>query len=396
MAMKRVFIFGLIFGIILLGGTAGIANAQQKTLKIGCLGPLSGAAAPWGWDLVHALQIRVEEVNAAGGLKVGNDTYKIELVYYDTKARADEATTLAKKLIFGDKVKYIIGNAVGATCDAVQLVSEPNKVLFTFVCWGIKNLGPDKAYSFRQQLGPLEACPVMYDYVYKKHPNIKTVGIVNPNDTSGWDSAKGAKIGAQKIGVQVVADVYYERGTADFGPFVSKLLAAKPDMIDFAGSPPGDGGLLAKGLYERGYQGIKVYGACIGSDPYMKVAGEAANETYTGVGWDLEGAYVRQGVKDLAKKAKAKYGETMGANGAAQYGAAQMIFEAMQKTGSLEVDKIIGYMTTHKTETILGPIVIGGKEDYGIDRQFLFPMVANVCRGGKVINLEEILPFQLR
>ncbi len=394
--MKRVVILGLIFAIVLMGGMVGTSDAQQKVLKVGCLGPLSGAAAPWGFDVLRGLQMRVEEVNAAGGLKVGEDTYKIEIYNYDTKARADEATTLAKKLIFGDKVKYIIGNPIGATCDAVQLISEPNKILFTFVCWGIKNLGPDKPYSFREQLGPLEACPVMYDYVYKKHPNIKTVALVNPNDTSGWDSAKGGKIGAEKFKINVVADVYYERGTKDFSPFVTKLLAANPDMIDFAGSPPGDGGLMAKILHERGFKGLKVYGACVNSEPYIKVAGEAANGTYTGIGWDTEGDFIRPGVKDLAKRARLKFGEPMGINGPANYAAAQMLFEAMQKTGSLDADKIIEYWLSHKIETILGPIVIGGKEVYGIDRQFLFPMVANVVRDGKIVNLEEILPFPLR
>ncbi len=395
--MKKVVVLCVVLGVIFIGpALGGGVYAQQKVLNIGCLGPLSGAAAPWGLDVLHGLQMRVEEINAAGGLKVGNDTYKIEVYNYDTKARADEATTVAKKLIFGDKVKYIIGNAVGATCDAAQLITEPNKVLFTFICWGIKNLGPDKPYSFRELLGPLEAVPVLYDYVYKKFPNVKTVAIVNPNDTSGWDSAKGGKIGAERIKIKVAADVYYERGTKDFGPFVTKLLTANPDMIDFSGSPPGDGGLLAKGLNERGYQGVKVYGAAVNADPFMKVAGEAANETYTGVGWDTEGLYVRSGVKEVAKKAKAKYGEPMGMGGITNYAAAQMIFEAMQKAGSIDVDKVIEYITTHKMDTVLGPVVIGGKGDYGINRQFLYPMVANVCRGGKILNLEEILPFELR
>jgi branched-chain amino acid transport system substrate-binding protein len=360
------------------------------------LTPLSGAAAPWGWDVVNALKLIVDETNAAGGLKVGNDNYKIEYIYYDTKARADEATTLAKKIIYGDKVKYIIGANVGATCDAIQLISEPNKIWFSFGCWGIKNLGADKPYSFRQPLGPLELNPVMYEYVKKKNRNIKTVAIINPNDTSGWDCSKGAQLGAKKVGYKVVADIYYERGTSDFGPFVSKILASKPDMIDFGGSPPGDGGLMAKALKERGYKGVIAYGALMNAEPYLKVAGPAAEGTYIGVGWDLEGNYVRQSIKDLAKKFRAKYKDPIGANGVAEYGAAQMIFTAMQKTGSIEVDTVIQYITTHKIDTVLGPIIIGGYEDYGINRQFLFPMVSSIVKGGKVVNQEEALPFQLR
>lgn len=374
----------------------GRAYAEQETLHIGCLGPLSGAAAPWGWDLVHGLEMRVDEINDAGGLKVGNQTYKIQMHYYDTKGRADEATTVAKKLIFGDKVKYIIGNPIAATCDAVQLVSEPNKVLFTFVGWGSTLLDPGKPYSFRSMLSTPEIIPTLYDYLRRKLPNVKTFGVINPNDTSGWDVAKGAKLWAEKLGWKVVADVYYERGTKDFGPFVTKILMAKPDMIDFAGAPPGDGGLLAKLCYERGYEGAKAYAAVGNSEPYIKIAGKGAEETYTGNAWDLQGDYVRPGIKDLAKRAKDRYKETPGILVPINYAPAQMIFEAMQKVGSIDVDKVIGYITTHKMETVLGPVVIGGRETYGIDRQFLFPMVANVVRGGKVINLEEILPFQLR
>ncbi len=394
--MKKIVILGLICGIVLMVGMPNTTCAEQKILKVGTLTPLSGAAAPWGWDVVHAFALIAEETNAAGGLKVSNDTYKIEHVVYDTKARADEATTLAKKMIFGDKVKYVIGANVGATCDAIQLVTEPNKVWFSFGCWGIKNLGVDKPYSFRQPLGPLELNPVMYEFIRNKNPNIKTVAIINPNDTSGWDCSKGAQLGAKKVGFQVVADIYYERGTSDFGPFVSKLLAAKPDLIDFAGSPPGDGGLMAKILQERGYKGTKAYGAAMNSEPYLKVAGDAAEGTYIGVGWDWEGDFVRPSVKELAKKFQAKFKDPIGANGVAEYAAAQMVFAAVQKTGSIDVDTVIKYITSHKMETVLGPMMIGGQEDYGINRQFLFPMISSIVKGGKVVNLEEALPFQMR
>ncbi len=393
---KSVALFQMLAFCLSMCALGGWAHGAEKTLPVGCLGPLSGAAAPWGWDMVHALQMRAEEINNSGGLRVGGDIYNIKVHYYDTKSRADEATTTTKKLIFDDKVKYIIGNAVAATCDAVQLVSEPNKVLFTFVCWGGKLLGPDKPYSFRSMLSTAEIIPVLYDYLKKKYPDVKTLAVVNPNDTSGWDLSKGAKMAGDKLGIKIVGDVFYERGTKDFGPIATKLLIGKPDMIDFCGSPPGDGSLIAKVVHERGFKGVKAYAAVGNAVPYMKVAGEAANGTYTGNAWDLEGDFVRPGIKELAKKARNKYGEPPGILVPINYAPAQMIFEAMEKIGSFDVDKVIQYITTHKIETVLGPVVIGGKEDYGIDRQFLFPMVANVCREGKVINLGELLPFQLR
>ena len=145
------------------GATPGAA--QDKTLTIGVLGPLSGGAASYGVELVRGAEMRTEEINKAGGLKIGNDVYRIKLVSYDHKALAAYAATAANKLVFQDKVKYIIGNAVGATCNAVQTVTEPEKVLFAFVCWGTNNLGPDKPHSFRSILSQWEVAEPFYRWV---------------------------------------------------------------------------------------------------------------------------------------------------------------------------------------------------------------------------------------
>jgi len=122
---------------VLALGTAAPAAAAEKTLEIGVLGPLSGGAASYGVELLRGAEMRSDEINKAGGLKVGGDVYKIKLIAYDHKASAADAATAANKLVFQDKVKYIIGNAVGATCNASQTVTEPQKVLFAAVRFGI-------------------------------------------------------------------------------------------------------------------------------------------------------------------------------------------------------------------------------------------------------------------
>ncbi len=124
----------LAFAAALCGG--GAVQAEDKTLTIGLLGPLSGGAASYGVELMRGAELRVEEINKGGGLKVGADAYRIKLVSYDHKAQAADTATATNKLIFQDKVKYIIGNAVGATCNAAQTITEPNKVMFAFVWLG--------------------------------------------------------------------------------------------------------------------------------------------------------------------------------------------------------------------------------------------------------------------
>ncbi len=251
-------------------------RAADKTLSIGLLGPLSGGAASYGVELMRGAEMKVEEINKAGGLKVGGDVYKIKLISYDHKAQAADAATATNKLVFQDKVKFIMGNAVGATCNAAQTITEPNKVLFSFVCWGTANLAPEKPYSFRSMLSQWELAEPFYRWVKENHPNIKRVAAISPNDTSGKDTNTAVVKALKALGFEVVADEYYERGTKDFYPILTKILAQKPDMIDVAASPAGEAGLILKQAMELGFKGAKGWTA--GTNPFtiIGVAGKEA------------------------------------------------------------------------------------------------------------------------
>src|SRR5262249_12813905 len=185
---RRRSLAGLLTVIACAALGAGPAPAAEKTLPIGLLGPLSGGAASYGVELMRGAEMKVEEINKAGGLKVGPDVYKIKLISYDHKAQAADAATATNKLVFQDKVRFIMGNAVGATCNAAQTITEPNKVLFSFVCWGTANLAPEKPYSFRSMLSQWELAEPFYRWVKENHPNIRRVAAISPNDTSGKDT----------------------------------------------------------------------------------------------------------------------------------------------------------------------------------------------------------------
>src|SRR3989475_10523739 len=204
--MRRVSIATVLIALAAAVGTVGVGVAQDKTLTIGVLGPLSGGAASYGVELVRGAEMKADEINKAGGLKVGGDVYKIKLVSYDHKALAADGATAANKLGFQDKVKYLIGNAVGATCNAVQTVTEPEKVLFSFVCWGTSNLGPDKPHSFRAMLSQWEVAEPFYRWVKEKHPQIKRVAAISPNDTSGKDTNTAVGKALKGLGFQDTAD----------------------------------------------------------------------------------------------------------------------------------------------------------------------------------------------
>jgi len=389
--------WGLMLAVALLLGTAGPAPAAEKLLEIGVLGPLSGGAASYGVELVRGAEMRADEINKAGGLKVGADVYKIKLITYDHKASAADAATAANKLVFQDKVKFIIGNAVGATCNAVQTVTEPQKIMFAFVCWGTKNLGQDKPYSFRSMLSQWEAAEPFYRWIKEKRPTIKKVAIISPNDTSGLDTNTAVVKAAKGLGFDVVAEETYERGTKDFYPILTKMLAKKPDMLDVAAAPPGEAGLIVKQAVELGFKGAKGWTA--GSNPatLVSIAGvEAAEGVWSPVNINVKSDFVDAKVRKFGEEYEKRYKEVAGVIAVANYGAFDVFTKAMQEAGSIETEKVLAALTSRPYETVWGRLLIGGKETYGIDRQFLYPMVISEVRGGKNVDLEQVLPGALK
>ena len=380
-----------------LFGVVGPAAAAEKVLDVGVLGPLSGGAAAYGVELLRGAELRADEINQTGGLKIGGDVYKIKLISYDTKASAADAATAANKLVYQDKVKYIIGNAVGATCSAVQTVTEPQKVLFAFVCWGAKLLGPDKPYSFRSGLSQLEVAEPFYSWVKERHPAIKTLAVISPNDTSGIDTNAAVVKTAKGLGFDVVAEETYERGTKDFYPILTKMLAKKPDMLDVAASPPGEAGLILKQAAELGFKGAKGWTA--GSTPaaVVDIAGvEAAERLWSAIAVNVRSTLLDPKVRKFGEDYEKRYKEPPGYNALANYAAFDVFTKAMQEAGSVDTEKVLAALTSRPYDTVWGRLVIGGKETYGIDRQFLHPMVVSEVRGGKLVDIEQILPAALR
>ena len=376
---------------------AGAVQADDKTLTIGLLGPLSGGAASYGVELMRGAELRVEEINKAGGLKVGADAYRIKLVSYDHKAQAADTATATNKLIFQDKVKYIIGNAVGATCNAAQTITEPNKVMFAFVCWGTNNLAPEKPYSFRSMLSQWELTEPFYRWVKENHPKIKRVAAISPNDTSGKDTNTAVVKALKALGFEVAADEYYERGTKDFYPVLTKILAQKPDMIDVAAAPPGEAGLILKQAMELGFKGAKGWTAGINPFTIISVAGrEAAEGVWSPANINVKGDHVSAAVRKFGETYEKRYGEVPGAIAVANYAAFDVFTQAMQKAGSIDTDRVLAVITKEQFQTVWGPLALGGKETYGIDRQFLYPLVISEVRQGKVVDIAQMLPAALK
>jgi branched-chain amino acid transport system substrate-binding protein len=85
-----------------------------------------------GLDQWHGAQMAADEINNSGGVKVGNDTYTLKLVQYDSNEdnNVADASSAAERAITADKMSYLMGTHRSEAGSAIQEIAVSNKVIF--------------------------------------------------------------------------------------------------------------------------------------------------------------------------------------------------------------------------------------------------------------------------
>src|SRR5262247_3763635 len=189
---------------------AGHGSARAAdVIKFGVSTPLSGPAAPWGIPHKQATELIFEEINSQGGLDVGGKKYKLEVVAYDHKYVIAEGVATVNRLIAKDGVKYIsiLGGAVAKANE--EAINESGSMGLT-LAYAEGLVSPKNALTFQCFPAPPETT-TFWKWVKEKHPKIKRVASIAPNDDTGWWSVKVETTYVQKLGYDVVAKEFFER-----------------------------------------------------------------------------------------------------------------------------------------------------------------------------------------
>ena len=106
--MKKRLVF-LVTCLVLCLVFAPSVWSRSKTIKIGINAPMTGDIPKVGEGSKFAGQMWLEDVNKAGGIKVGDKRYKVELIVEDNESKAESAVKAATKMIVEDEVLAIVG-----------------------------------------------------------------------------------------------------------------------------------------------------------------------------------------------------------------------------------------------------------------------------------------------
>lgn len=246
----------------------------QEILKIGMITALSGPGAPWGLVWKRTAILEQEKINAAGGLLLEGKKYKLEFIFEDDKMGGAGGRMAAEKLIFKDRVKFIVGPLSSTSRHAWQELTKANNVVVSGSTYTRAVVGPDHPEYFRASSSGVETAPCYYKLIKERYPQIKKVVIINRGDATGKESVRDSRRSAKYFGFQIAGEEFYEPGTKDFYPLLTRVLAKTPDLLDFGSSTAGDIFLMVKQARELGYGGRTMSLAPITVSEFCAVAGK--------------------------------------------------------------------------------------------------------------------------
>jgi branched-chain amino acid transport system substrate-binding protein len=120
---KGIFLFAI---VILFGASSAFG---QEVIKIGVIGPMQFVQGHGHWN---GATMAAEEINAKGGIQVGNKKMKIQLIQADSNEfiNVTDATNAMERLITKDKVDFVVGGFRTEAVLVMQDLAMENKKIF--------------------------------------------------------------------------------------------------------------------------------------------------------------------------------------------------------------------------------------------------------------------------
>lgn len=362
--MKKVLSLILSFLFISLCITSG-GMAKDK-IRIGFSMSLTGIYAPAAEGEMQAYQLWLEDVNKKGGIFVKelNKRIPAEFVYYDDASSTDTAVKVYEKLITSDKVDLLLGPYGTTNHFAVVATAEKYKapiVGSTASSLKIRELGA-KYIWFPTSAIPDRQMEALVGLLASQKKEIKTVSIIYLQELYPRENLQFLEPKLKEAGLDVVLKKDYPMGVKDLTPLLAEAKTKNPDAAIFLcyaadsfviTSQAKEVGFNPKFMFELVGPAAVAFGPKFGSD---------AEGIATMGHWSPKGKW--PGAKDFLDRYVAKWKKKPDyLNSVLGYMAGQILEQAVEKTGTLNWEKIREAISTQEFMTINGSVSFTGPEN---------------------------------
>ena len=337
---------------------AGNAANAQDVVKIGHVGPLTGAIAHLGKDNENGARLAIEEINKAG-LTINGKKVTLELVGEDDAGDPKTGTAVAQKLVDA-KVVGVVGHLnSGVSIPAAKIYSDagivqisPSSTNPDYTKQGFKT-------TYRVVATDAQQGPALANYAAKSL-KAKTVAIIDDATAYGKGLADEFEKTAKANGMTVVAREATSDKATDFKAILTKVKGKKPEVIMYGGMDA-TGGPLAKQARELGINAKIVGGDGMCTDKVAELSGPAiVNIICSEAGLAL--SKMAKGA-DFEKNYKARFNTGVQIYAPFTYDAVYVIVDAMKRANSTDKAAILAQIPTTNLNGLIGNIAFTDKGD---------------------------------
>ncbi len=354
--MKKSFIFSVLFiGVFGLFMVCPFSNAAN-TIKVGIVDTYTGPPSAYTLDVLDGFKMAVEKINAKGGV-LGK---KIEYTTRDEKFKPDIGLAMAKELVLKEKVDILMGTINSATALAVSEFAKKEKIPFFVTYSKSDKIVGEKGhrYVFNMNENTMMAGRAA-GYVLGKKPYTK-YWIAGDDYEYGHAIANNVWENIQKFNPKaiILGQTWWKVGEADFTPYITQILAAKPDFIIVA---TGGGSMVnfQKAAKATGLsQNIPFYQHTGNELGTLLAQGQNAPEGVYGTANYLFYLPDSPANKAFAEEFNKVYKRYPKASALVGYMTAQFIAEGFKKAGKINNEALIKALEGLKLDSPVGPLSI--------------------------------------
>jgi branched-chain amino acid transport system substrate-binding protein len=341
-----------LLGLVLWSPSSFAAN----TIKIGMVDTYTGPASTYTLDVLDGFKLAVEKMNAKGGVLGA----KIEYTTRDEKFKPDIGLAMAKELVMKERVNVLVGTINSGTALAVSDFAKKEKIPFFVTYSKSEKIIGEKGHHYVFNMNEnTEMAGRAAAVGLSKKPFVK-YWIAGDDYEYGhaiadavWNNLKRLNPKVQKVG-----ESWWKVGEPDFTPYITQIVAAKPDFIIVA---TGGSGMVnfqkaakATGLAQR----IPFYQHTANELGTLMPQGKDAPEGVYGTANYLFYFPDTPANKAFADEFFKTYKRYPKASALVGYMTAQFIAEGYKKAGKVDGEALIKALEGLKLDSPVGPLSI--------------------------------------
>lgn len=337
-------------------------GAGSNEFLIGGLGPLTGEAASYGISVKQGAEIAVEEINAKGGVKVGDSTLKLVLNFADDEASGETASSAYNKLM-DDGIQALLGTVTSGAGLAIADQTYEDGIFQITPSGSAKDLTKNPNAFRLCFTDPLQG-QTMAKYAVETLGLKKVALLYNNADEYSTGVADAFVEEVKALGAEIVAKEAFEKGAVDFTTQLTTIKGTDAQII-FVPAYYQDAAYITTQAAELG---IKL--PFIGSDGWDGVLANIVDPSV------LEGSLFlspffatdeNAAVQAFVKTYNEKYKATPDQFAADGYDSVYVIKAALEKAGSTASEDLIKAMTEIKVSGLTGDVSFteGGEPNKG-------------------------------